>query len=231
MSFASRYLPPAVCWSQPKPPLSTLPTDAISAFTMIGTSIWDYVFIQTCIFFLHLFAPFSILYSLTSWLLHPPFYIPRILQVFLALETLFYFAVYLPRRHYLQRPAKHPTISPEDRRILFRRCHDNIPDAQAYLEKWFLGAPAVEIRRENVKDFLRWAFFNTGELDPAYDDELEEYVGRIDELLGRKLEPGRGNARCLRLTIDKVDMLHRSLMWYFVSFLRPADVPGLVHLQ
>ncbi|KAK2470050.1 hypothetical protein H9L39_18198 [Fusarium oxysporum f. sp. albedinis] len=36
---------------------------------------------------------------------------------------------------------------------------------------------------------------------------------------GRKLEPGRGNAKCLRLTLDKVEMLHRSLTWYLCVFV------------
>lgn len=49
------------------------------------------------------------------------------------------------------------------------------------------------------------------------DEELEEYVERFETLLGRKLDPGRGNAVPLRLTIDEVKMLHRSLLWYLVS--------------
>jgi hypothetical protein len=75
-----------------------------------------------------------------------------------------------------------------------------------------LNAPLSEIKRDNVKDFFLWAFFNTGEHDPVDGEELDEYVGE------RKIEPGRGSARCMRLTVDKVDMLHRSLTWYMVSF-------------
>ncbi len=77
----------------------------------------------------------------------------------------------------------------------------------------------MEIRRENVKDFLRWAFLDTKEPYPTHDEELEEYVGEVEKLLRRQLEPGRGKAKCLRLTHDKVEMLHRSLTWYFVSYL------------
>lgn len=57
------------------------------------------------------------------------------------------------------------------------------------------------------------------EPDPAYDEELQEYTGEMEGLLGRKLEDGRGNAKCLRLTLEQVDMLHRSLIWYLVSFV------------
>ena len=73
-----------------------------------------------------------------------------------------------------------------------------------------------DIRRDNVKDFFLWAFFNRGG-EPGDDNlELEEYVAATEALLGRSLEEGRGKAECLRLTIDPVAMLHRSLVWYFV---------------
>ncbi|KAH6871131.1 hypothetical protein B0T10DRAFT_523209 [Thelonectria olida] len=187
---------------------------------MAGTSLWDYIFIRTSIFLLHLVAPLSVVYSLVSLLVRLPFQFPRVLHVWLALEALFYLAVYLPLKEYLQRAAKHP-IPPcrADRRKLFLQCHNNIPDPAQYLIKWFRNAPAPEIKRDNVKDFFRWAFLNTGEYDPAYDEELEEYTQEIEKLLGRKLEPGRGNAKCLRLTLDKVEMLHRSLTWYLCVFI------------
>jgi hypothetical protein len=192
---------------------------------MIGTSVWEYIFIRTCIFFLHLIAPLSTLYSLARSLVHPPHPIPRILEVWLILEAIFYLLVYLPRRVYLQRAAvPATTLSRQDRRLLFRRCHDNIPNPDRYLAKWFLDAPAAEIRRENVKEFLRWAFLNIREPDLAYDEELEEYVGEVEKMLGRKLEPGRGRAKCLRLNYDEVAMLHRSLTWYLVSSTRNHPV-------
>lgn len=185
---------------------------------MIGISAWDYVFIRTCILVLHLVAPLSVLYSLVSWLLHLPFHIPRVLEIWLALEAVFYLLVYLPRRTYLQAVVAHPAGGRDDRRRLFWRCHINIPDPERYLKRWFRDAPTAEIKRENVKDFFRWAFLHSGEPDPAYDEELEEYVEEMEKLLGRKLEPGLGNAQSLRLTLDKVEMLHRSLTWYLVRF-------------
>ena len=186
---------------------------------MVGTSVWDYIFIRTCILCLHLVAPLSILYSLASPFVRLSFHIPRALKAWLALEAVFYLVVYLPRKAYLQTAAVHPTAPcRDDRRKLFWRCRNNIPDPDRYLTKWFRDAPEAEIKRENVKDFFRWAFLNTGEPGPAYDEELEEYAGEMENLLGRKLESGRGNAKCLRLTLDKVEMLHRSLTWYLVSF-------------
>lgn len=193
---------------------------------MIGTSIKDYLFISFWIIVLHWIAPLCVLYSISSLFIAPPFHVPRILQTWAILETAFYFLVYHPRRIYLQRAATHPpTISREDRAQLFQRCHENIPDPERYLAKWFKDAPKEEIKWENVKDFFRWAFLNTGEVDREYDEELEGFVKETETLLQRKIEPGRGNAQCLRLTLDKVEMLHRSLTWYGVS-VSACKMPG-----
>ncbi|KAH7341169.1 hypothetical protein BKA66DRAFT_448342 [Pyrenochaeta sp. MPI-SDFR-AT-0127] len=187
---------------------------------MIGTSIHDYILIRFCIFVLHWIAPFSILYCLSSLVYSAPFHVSRILQVWATLETAFYILVYHPRKIYLQRAATHPTpICRERRRLLFKRCHENIPDPERYLAKWFMDAPASEIKWENIKDFFRWAFLNTGAPNTVDDEELEDFVREMEKLLGRKIEHGRGNAKCFRLTLDKVDMLHRSLTWYMCVFV------------
>ncbi|KAH7111838.1 hypothetical protein B0J11DRAFT_543139 [Dendryphion nanum] len=194
---------------------------------MIGTSIFDYIFIRVCIFTLHLIAPLSVFYCLSSLIYPAPFHATRILQVWATLETAFYLLVYHPRRLYLQRAATHPAPQcRQHRRALFQRCHENIPDPERYLTKWFMDAPASEIKQENVKDFFRWAFLNNGEPSTMEDEELEEYVRKIEELLKRRIEPGRGNANCFRLTLDKVDMLHRSLTWYLCVFVVDTVASG-----
>ena len=58
--------------------------------------------------------------------------------------------------------------------------------------------------------------------DPNYEDELEGYVEKFEMGTGLKFEPGRANVKCLRLTLDKVDALHRSLIWYMVRTLFPS---------
>ncbi len=89
--------------------------------------------------------------------------------------------------------------------------------------KWFKDAPLSEIKRENVKEFYRWAFLDTGDYDATDDEELDEYVRKYEETHGLKIEPGYGNAKCLRLTLDPVDMVHRSLAWYLV--IHPVSNP------
>lgn len=88
-----------------------------------------------------------------------------------------------------------------------------------YLQKWFLGARPEDIKKENVKEFFLWAFFNRSGPPGKDDAELEEMIQATEEHLGRRIESGRGKAMCLRLTMDKVDMMHRSLIWYWVSEL------------
>lgn len=186
---------------------------------MIGTSLWDYVFIRSCIFFLHFVAPMSAFYCVLILVLHPSAYrIPVALEIWALAETLFFLLIYLPRFYVLQQLVTHPpTRSREKRRELFHLCHESIVDPERYLSKWFKGAPIAEIRRENVKDFFCWAFLNKPSYGRLEDEELEEYADKLELLLGRKLQSGRGSAISLRLTMDRVKMLHRSLLWYLVS--------------
>ncbi|KAF5621973.1 ribose-phosphate pyrophosphokinase [Fusarium sp. NRRL 52700] len=202
----------------------------VSPDVMAGTSLWDYIFMRTSIFVLHLIAPLSIVVSLALSLAPLPFPIPWLLKAWFILEALFYIVIYLPLNSHLQKPANHPAAPCRaDRQRLFQQCHDNIPDAGQYLRRWFRDAPEHEIKRENVKDFFRWGFLNMEHCDSTYDDELEEYIEKLEDLLGKRLEPGRGDAKCLRMTLDKVEMLHRSLTWYLLS--PKINLPILHHFS
>ncbi|KAF2094527.1 hypothetical protein NA57DRAFT_46698 [Rhizodiscina lignyota] len=184
---------------------------------MIGTSLLDYLFIRTCIFCLHSITPLSIFYCLVVFVLQISRYRTYwILEYFFVAETVFYLFIYLPRRHYLQAPAIHPPpLAIEQRRQLFQRIHESIPNIERFLSKWFLDAPMSEIKRENVKDLFRWALLNMKDHDATHDQELEQYIAEFEEVSGLSLEPGRGNAECMTLTFRPVNMWHRSLVWYF----------------
>ncbi|KUJ18743.1 uncharacterized protein LY89DRAFT_503672 [Mollisia scopiformis] len=196
---------------------------------MIGISKAEFYFIRSCIIGLHYLAPLCLLYcafvvalyGLKTAVTSP---VPLVIESLAVAESLFFLFVYIPYRYYLQKDAIHPPApTREERRELFRRCDENIPDPELYLQKWFLGCDSREIKRENFKEFLLWAFFNRGGPPGDDDEELEEYVVATEKLLGRPIEAGRGKAVCLRLTLDRVEMLHRSLTWYwcvgFVDFL------------
>ena len=191
---------------------------------MIGTSRFDYWFIRLCIFGLHFLAPLCLLYCIFVVVVYGSratlFRFPLFIETLAVAETLFYLFVYTPYRIHLQKEAVHPACpSFQARQELFALCNASIPDAEAYLQKWFLGAPVEEIKRENVKEFMLWAFFNRSGPPGNDDEELEGYVDATEKLLGRRIVAGWGKAKCLRLTLDRVDLLHRSLTWYFVSHL------------
>jgi pimeloyl-ACP methyl ester carboxylesterase len=201
---------------------------------MIGTTIWDYLHIKWWIIFLSAVTPLSACYCvvLVSYYAIGTSLIPRLpwpFEIWAIAETLFYIFIHLPYKLHLQRDANHPPApSRQERRVLFARCNATIDNPEDYLRKWFLGAQLTDIRKENVKEFFLWAFFNRGG-DPGDDDEeLEEYVTGTEELLGRRFENGKGNAVCLRLTLDEVKILHRSILWYWcVGFVDMLTVVRL----
>lgn len=187
---------------------------------MIGTSTYDYLFIRVCIFGIRAITPLCFLYTAFAVVWPPQILATRLVLVYALLETTFYFLVYLPRKSRLQAPAEHPPIPPREfQSLLFQRCTETISDPAEYMRKWFLGADLEDIKWENVKDFFRWGFLNTAEEHTAHDEELDEYVEGVEKLIGKKLKPGRGSAKCIRLTIDPVEMIHRPVVWYFVSRL------------
>lgn len=191
---------------------------------MKPTLLW-LLFIRACIISLHWITPLSV--AICTYLLFSPrqLHLPIALQLWFFAETVFYIVVYFPLRHYLQRSAVHPELGTrEERRTLFDRCTKTIPDAERYIQKWFMDSPSSEIKLENVKEFLRWAFLSSARPNETHEEEVEEYALKTEHMLGRPFEPGRGKAKCLRLTIDEVKMLHRSLFWYFVSILRVEGI-------
>jgi pimeloyl-ACP methyl ester carboxylesterase len=108
---------------------------------------------------------------------------------------------------------------------LFDRCLGNITSPETYLSGWFLGAEMEEIRRDNVREFLLWAFFDLqaetfdDNDDPDITRELNQYIAVIEQQLGRPFARGRGSAKCLRLTFDSITTAYRSLAWYCVMAL------------
>jgi hypothetical protein len=142
----------------------------------------------------------------------------RILLPYCALEAGFLILVYLPLKYSLQRPAKHPKPLPrEELDVVIQRCSEIMPEPEAYLRKWFNNSPIQEIRLENIKEFLRWAFWGTNDPNAVLDEDLDYCVSKLEEQIGRQFLPGRGSARSLRVTLDGVNPAHRPLIWYLVS--------------
>ncbi|KAF2123921.1 hypothetical protein P153DRAFT_303194 [Dothidotthia symphoricarpi CBS 119687] len=198
---------------------------------MLDHTIPGYIFIQICIYGLRAVTPLSILYASFSIAEPPTTAFGRFLLTWSIIETAFWLLVFLPRKRALQSSAHHPPpLGIEERKALFWKCWDNIPHPEYYLSRWFLGARIGDIKRENVREFFEWALLNRetesedekkrriqSHPDESRDEqeELDGYADGIQTMLGGKLEPGRGSAKSLRLTIDEVRMLHRPVIWYF----------------
>lgn len=199
---------------------------------MIAVKIVNGIPVRFWTFFLSNIAPFSILYCLAVAIypLLPPisqFYrIHYAVEAWLFAETLFYILFYLPYSHHLARSAVHPPPPTRPERAeLFRRCNATVTDPETYLRQWFRGASIEDIKRDNFEEFVTWAFFNNAITDQDRD-EIDGYIRGTELLLGREFAPGKGPAKCLRLTLDDVGCSHRSLLWYWVCLpeLAPLDI-------
>ncbi|RKU41296.1 hypothetical protein DL546_002530 [Coniochaeta pulveracea] len=116
-------------------------------------------------------------------------------------ELVFYIFLYRRHLHRIKDDAEHPApLTRTQREELFETCMVNIPDAEEYLRQWFLGAPLGDIGRDNVREFILWAFFDRhdatdgkrpiqgpGPEDGDVTDELESYIAHAVEQKRRSL--------------------------------------------
>ncbi|KAF4433968.1 hypothetical protein CFRS1_v010765 [Colletotrichum fructicola] len=189
---------------------------------MLGHTLHELIFIRICIFFLQ-YPIITYASALAVCLLGPklgspdPRWTAAALWVvgFMFVELAYALFVWTPYKIRLGEAAKHPApLSPAARRALFERCMATVPNPELYLRGWFLGSEIKDIRRDNVHEFLLWAFFDEGAEDNPTSSEVEEevgrYISRTEQLLGRAFEDGRGPAQSLRLTFDDIETKYRS---------------------
>ncbi|KAK8122699.1 Alpha beta hydrolase fold family [Apiospora sp. TS-2023a] len=190
---------------------------------MLGNSLQELLFIRLCIVLLQygtpiLLAGLAAAAATGGWdaLRHPA---SEIAIGYVLLDALYLVFLWIPYNRRLRDEADHPPpLSPEDRRALFLRCDENVPDFDRYLRLWFLGADPTEIRRDNVRDFVLWAFFDRRPGAESEDEAAEctGYLDIIEQRLGHELKPGRGSAQSLRLTFDEIETRYRSFIWYIL---------------
>ena len=199
---------------------------------MLNNTWSQYVMIRLVILFLHALAPLCTVYTLT--ILRRAFFAHHLtqpvfttgLQLYCLAETLF-FVFFLWYRGRLQREAIHPPLrSKEDRKKLFDKVRSEIHDPQKFLQGWFRGAKIDEIGRDDLRDFLGWAFWE-GRNSAEDEEELNALVGKVEKMMGRSFKPGKGGAKSLRLTLDPIEMQWRSLLWYGILMM----VDTVVHMR
>lgn len=192
---------------------------------MLNTTLHELLFIRICVYLLS-YAPLFYIF------LPPPLSILALLA-----ELAYYYLILRPFEARFHLPADHPPDTRQEREALFERCIQNIPDPVAYLSLWALGAPIADIKRDNVRDFFLWAFFDcsddggsdkTIKASKFDEDELEGYLIKTEQLLGHPLPPGRSvHVAPLRLTLDAIPTRFRSVIWYLIVGL----VDTATHLQ
>ncbi|KAF5022570.1 hypothetical protein F66182_5403 [Fusarium sp. NRRL 66182] len=197
---------------------------------MIGTSFGEWVFIRLSIAFFRYTPLIYILLILFLVLVQPVSVVFPVICLLLAAllaEVIFYLFVYRPYLGRLKRDAVHPPpLSRQERRALFERCFGNVASPEVYLRWWFMDSNPSEIRRENIREFLVWAFFERpdgqGLVDQngdSMEEEVEHYISLLEQRLGRVFEDGRGNVQSLRLTLDGITTTYRGLLWYIIVFI------------
>lgn len=140
------------------------------------------------------------------------------IEVIGAIEILFYLFWFLPYRYYLHKQPPHfpPPLNRKERHELFQKSLATTSDLELLVRKWMRGASIEDLRRESLKEWMLWALFDREGLPGDDDEELESYIGSIEDMLGRGIKPGYGPAKPLRLNFDRINISHRSLMYYLV---------------
>ena len=183
---------------------------------MLDNTWINYISIRVIIFALQWLGPCFVGY--TAWTIANEWpHVPSIngFRVWCAAESIFFLFFLWYRRH-LQRDANHPPLrSMKQRKALFAKIRREIHDPDRFLSGWFRGAKPESIGREDLRDFLNWAFWD-GRAGAAEYKELEYYINKVEAMMRKPFLPGHGAAKALRLTLDPIEMECRTLLWYFL---------------
>ncbi|KAL2202959.1 hypothetical protein CC79DRAFT_1325743 [Sarocladium strictum] len=195
---------------------------------MIGTSIGEWVFIRLSIAFFRYtpvlyiisFAICLLFANNTAWGSIGAF----VSTVLLLVEGTFFVLIWQPYQTRLGEAAIHPPpLSRQERKEIFHQCFDNVELPEAYVKGWFLGAELEYIHRGDLREFLLWAFFDRDNTHSTTHDEfdeedLEEFIQRIEGLVDYRFKPGHGPCKSLRLTLEGIETTYRSFLWYIIIF-------------
>ncbi|KAG8169230.1 hypothetical protein KVR01_001979 [Diaporthe batatas] len=141
-----------------------------------------------------------------------------LIEVYGAIEILWYVFWFLPFKHRLQKRGLVPArMTKEERKELFTKGMSTAPDLETYVRGWFNKAHMEDSRRDNLKEWLLWSLFGR---DGKFGDdtaELDEYIQELEERMMMTFRKGRGDAKALRLSFDPIKMTHRSLLFYSIT--------------
>lgn len=192
---------------------------------LVGRTVAELILVRSMVVFLQYLGLLCFLYF---WFIFAIAGVPGIahpfsilVEVYGAIEIIFYFAWFVPYRSRLQQKSPRPASpSQAERRQLFYQGLDHAPDVEHYIRNWHSHAQLGDIRRENVKDWMMWALFEKDGNPGEHDEELEEYIAEAEERAGVTIKAGVGSAAPIRLSFDPIAITHRSLFFYMVCLKR-----------
>jgi len=151
-----------------------------------------------------------------------------LLLIWLFLELLF-FCYYSFKKHRLDKEKDEKRMAhlqscfnKELRRTLWRQCmaiHRH--EYKEFFSGWFFGVPFHEIKKDNVLEWLSWAFLSCelNALNGKEKEEIEEFLDDLKEI-GCSFPEGRNETiKSIRLTFDPVLTEHRPLFFYVSLYL------------
>ena len=89
------------------------------------------------------------------------------------------------------------------------------------LRRWFHHAPVEDIKADNVREWLAWAFGGSEleqcQQDPERKALVEEGLKLVQERCNVRFQPGYNpRVKALRLTLDDIKTMHRPFGYYVV---------------
>ena len=178
---------------------------------------WDAFVAGSCSYFCF-GGPIVVFLLLLAPFLFLPFmlFLPLVLTGYWTLEAAWFVHRWYLR--YRQEPYTDPPPNP-DRRIHMERFlrlkEDCVPDFRAYLAQWFRGADPNSIRRENVREFVRYGFYGSvdGPLAAEEEAEIEWWLGEVERVWAIKIPEGRAEGlRFMRHMREPLRTFHQPLL-------------------
>ncbi|CAO3614637.1 unnamed protein product [Cunninghamella blakesleeana] len=118
----------------------------------------------------------------------------------------------------------------DQRTKLYWDCVQSVTDVQIWTKGWFYYSDTMshpqfsEIYRDNMAEWFCWAFWDDDLSKvrgcPEKSNEIEWMIDNYEESFQLKLKQGyNDNVKCVRLTLDPVQAVHRPLLVYIGVYI------------
>ncbi|KAI9281201.1 Alpha/Beta hydrolase protein [Sporodiniella umbellata] len=156
--------------------------------------------------------------------------IDTFIHYWLGCELMFYIYFQITRNR-MQRTSPHVAPTAQERNDLYNLCLSNIDEAELWISGWFASAgypdcppKFKDIFRDNVAEWISWAFFNLplehAIEDPSLYEELEYMIDRFENNFKINFKEGYNeNIVAYRLSFDPVSAYYRPLVFYLAILL------------